>query len=57
MMRYKEQTDRLLDESKNILEILIRQIDSRAITDKEAMFKLKILEEKLTKAMEYVSMN
>jgi len=56
-MRYKEQTDRLLDESKNILEILIRQIESRAITDKEAMFKLKILEEKLTKAMEYVSMN
>ena len=57
MMRYKEQTDRLLDETKNMIEILIRQIETKAITDKDALFKLKVIQEKVTKTAEMVSMN
>lgn len=56
-MKFKDQLIRLADESVNNLEILIRLVESKNITDLDAKERMNTILDKLRRITEYITLN
>lgn len=56
-MRFKDPLLRLADESTNNLEILIRLVESKNITDTDALARMNTILQKIVKMNEYITLS